>query len=353
MSFERTKGSINNLSSGQVYTDDLLDMLVCVVRDVYESQNVTNVSAMEVRDQALALKKMYNLIKMIQTIYEGNSQGIDQFGQRIREEYKTAMNLLETQHKSLEEITKDLEQQEQTLVTLQEEAQKTEVQRGHLLTVREECEKLQQRIDQLSDPALDQMAQRKTQLEAEANTRQQQADQLQQETARAQQQLDEITGQVTRLTGERDRAQEELKQQQAELKLQEVEKQRLEKDVLEMQQQLKAAREGIDRLPQMRQQIDEEYRELQVQMAALTNAVNSARSDDFLQANLYTANAGGPLTVENYPDLEVASRQIKTWEELEAWFSQLKARIDGLMQVYCDTMGAVVAKAETITVKKD
>lgn len=353
MSFERTKGSINNLSSGQVYTDDLLDMLVCVVRDVYESQNVTNVSAMEVRDQAVALKKMYNLIKMIQTVYEGNREGISQFGQQIQEQYKAAMNLLETQHKSLDEIAKDVEQQEQALVLLQEEAQKVETQRGHLLTIREECQTLEQRLEQLNDPALDQLAQRKVQLEADVKSREQQFEKLQQEIAQVQQRLEQLSEQIAQLTAGRDQAQQQLTQQQADLDKLSKEKTQLEADVLETKARLDAARTGIGQLPQMRQQINEEYRELQVQMTALTNAVNSARSDAFLQANLYTANAGGPLTVENYPDLAVASQQIKSWEELEEWFNRLKTRIDGLMQVYCDTMGAVVQKAETITVKKD
>ena len=91
MSFERTKGSITNLSGGNISADDLLDMLVCVTRDVYDENKVTNVAALQVNDQSVLLKKMYNLIKMILVIYDGNKEGVIQFSERIRNEYNQSV----------------------------------------------------------------------------------------------------------------------------------------------------------------------------------------------------------------------------------------------------------------------
>ena len=347
MSFERTKGSIMNLSAGQVFTDDLLDMLVCVVRDVYEVSNVTKA------DQSALLKKMYNLIKMIQSIYQGNKEGISQFSERIQNEYKMAMDLLATQNNIVGQIVKTTEQEEQTLTELQKVAQDVEARRGHLLSVKEDCAKLQKQIDQLNDPELDRLAEQKAALEKDLNQRQQREADLRKEIDRLLQDINEVNRQIEELEKEVEKVKKQLAERKAEEAKLTKQKAEMEADIVETRAKLESMEKGIQELPALRDKINDAYQEIQVQMTAMTNAVNSAKSDAFLETNLYAADAGGALTVDNYPDLAVAGKQVKSWEELEGWFAELEARINGLMKVYCETLGAVVKKAETITVKKD
>ena len=91
-----------------------------------------------------------------------------------------------------------------------------------------------------------------------------------------------------------------------------------------------------------------------MQMTVMLNAINSAKTDEFLTENLYAAaGADGALTVENYPDLALAGQTIHNWDELEQWFAQLQERIEGLLEVLRQTLAELVNKAQSITAKKD
>lgn len=354
MSFERTKGSIINLSGGNISADDLLDMLVCVTRDVYDENKVTSPAALPVNDQAVLLKKMYNLIKMILVIYDGNREGIARFGERIRGEYHRSVESLTVSASVLCGIMEDISREEETRAKLQEQLEAVEARRGHLLSVKEECDAIQESIDRLNDEALDEMASQKAEMEAELAQRSARAEVLSGEHAALRADLDELE---TRL-GSLNAALAAVRARHDTLKAEEAaaidEKANLEASIQNVRTQLEEARRRIGDLPAASERMNAEFQEMQIQMTVMLNALNSARSDAFLAENLYALpGAGKAFTVDNYPDLAIAGQTIRNWDEMEAWFSQLAERINGLQEVLRTMLACLVRNAENITAKKE
>lgn len=354
MSFERTKGSIINLSGGNISADDLLDMLVCVARDVYDENQVTNPAALPVKDQSILLKKMYNLIKMILVIYEGNQDGVAQFSARIRGEYSQAVERLAVNDSVLSGILEDISREEQKRGELQDLLADVQARRGHLLSVKEECDAIQERIDRLNDEALDEMVSRKAEMEAELAQRSARAEALSGEHAALRANLDALEERLGSLNSALAAVRERHEALEAEETAAIQEKAHLEARMETLRGQLEEARQRVGDLPAVTEGLDAEYREIQMQMTVMLNALNSARSDAFLEENLYALpGAGKALTVENYPDLAVAGKKISSWEELETWFAELEERIGGLLEVLRAALAAMIQKAEGITARKE
>lgn len=354
MSFERTKGSIINLSGGNISADDLLDMLVCVTRDVYDENKVTNVAALQVNDQSVLLKKMYNLIKMIRVIYDGNKDGIVQFSERIRNEYNQSVESIAMYDSTLTGIMGDISREEQKRSELQAVLADVEARRGHLLTVKEECDAIQQRIDQLNDTALDEMAAKKVTMEAELAQRTARADELAADQAQLQSQLEALEERLTALNASLDAVREQHEALNAEEASATEEKAHLEESIETVRLQLEEARQHIGDLPTISERINAEYQEIQMQMTVMMNALNSAKNDAFLAENLYALpGSSNAFTVDNYPDLAIAGKKISNWNEVETWFAELEERIDGLLEVLRTMLAVLVKKAESITAQKD
>lgn len=354
MSFERTKGSITSLSGGNISADDLLDMLVCVTRDVFDANKITNAAALRVNDQTVLLKKMYNLMKMILVIYNGNQAGITQFSEKIRANYAQAIESLTANEALLSEIEDNLSREEQTRAALREMLADVDVSRSQLLAVKEECDAIQAKLDRLNDPALDEMAVRKTAMEAELLKRQSQAEALTKDQAKLQVDLDKVDAHVTEL----ETTLTALREQQAALQAEDLalveEKSRLEESIATLRAQIEEAKQRLGDLPATRDQVDEAYQQIQMQMTVMLNALNSAKNDTFLTENLYALpGSSKAFTVDNYPDLAIAGKKIKNWDELEAWFGELEARIDGLLEVLRRMLEVLVKTSESITARTD
>lgn len=354
MSFERTKGSITSLSGGNISADDLLDMLVCVTRDVYDANKVTNPAALRVNDQTVLLKKMYNLIKMILVIYNGSKEGISQFSQKIRSDYAQAIESLTANEAMLSDIEERISREEQTRAALREMLEDVEVSRGHLQAVKEECDAIQTKIDRLSDPALDKMAAKKSAMEAELLKRQAQAAALTKDQAKLQNDLDKVNAHVAELETALTALREQHAAVQAEALTLTEEKNRLEASITTLRAQVEEAKQRLGDLPALRDQVDEEHQQIQMQMTVMLNALNSAKHDAFLTENLYALpGSSKAFTVENYPDLAIAGKKINNWDELDAWFGELEARIGGLLEVLRQMLEVLVKTSESITARTD
>ena len=73
MSFERTAGSIENLSGmDKIGLDLMFEMLVCVVQDVREYNGVANLQESGVSEPGLLIKKAYNLMQALLPIFKEN-----------------------------------------------------------------------------------------------------------------------------------------------------------------------------------------------------------------------------------------------------------------------------------------
>ena len=167
MSFEKTMGSIKNLTGEVIGADEMMEMLVCVCQVVYKQNGVKNAALLPVKNQSLLLKKMHSLMRMILSVYSGNRDGLDQFLESIRNDYEATVDKLtdcDNAVSSIEEETAKLEASRSELLSSKEAL---EERRGHLLSLNDECKAIQQRIDRLSDPALDGLPLEKERLSAE------------------------------------------------------------------------------------------------------------------------------------------------------------------------------------------
>ena len=169
MSFERTRGCIENLSGQEkIALDEMLDMLVCVTQDVLAYNNEADVRDLSVSNQSLLLKKEYNLMQMLVLIDRENRSGLAEFGKGIQERYRNYIAEIEQIEAELLEKIALAEEKEAELKSRND---KLVEERGHLLTVEEECEKLHKQIETLSDTCLDKLAEEKLQLEEELKQR--------------------------------------------------------------------------------------------------------------------------------------------------------------------------------------
>lgn len=351
MSFERTRGSITNLSGTNVSVDALLDMLVCVTRDVYENNQVTNVSAMKVEDQSAMLKKLYNLQKMLMTIYEDNRSGVSQFGERIRNDFARITGSLNENENLIEGLLGEIEQTEVKQRELRDSYQEVEKRRGHLLSVKHDCDELNRKIDELNDAKLDEMAVTRDELKKELTVRWEKAgvlkgeiDSLQDQLGKAQEKADGLKAEIRDLQ-QGIRSLENEEQENLDRKAE------LERTIEQTKLRLEEAKRQLADFPELARQITEEYEVLKAQMTVMLNAVNSAKSDEFLREHLF--GGGTIFGTGSQPDLGLASRKLSTWKEMEDWFNQLQQRIDGLLEVYRAVMAELVTQAENITEKTE
>lgn len=169
MSFERTRGCIENLSGQEkIALDEMLDMLVCVTQDVLAYNNEADVRDLPVSNQSLLLKKEYNLMQMLVLIDRENQSGLEEFGKGIQERYRNYIAEIEQTEAELAEKIALAEEKEAELKSRNDKLME---ERGHLLTVEEECETLHKQIETLSDTYLDKLAEEKVQLEEELKQR--------------------------------------------------------------------------------------------------------------------------------------------------------------------------------------
>lgn len=354
MRFERTKGSLVNLASGEISADALLDMLVRTTQDVYEANHITRASALNVADQKSLLMNLYNLSTTMLTIFQANQDAISQFPGFIQSKIRTSMEALSEKEGILADIMGEIKLEEENQEKLRAVHQEIEKRRGHLLSVKEDCISIQQRIDELSDVRLDEMAEEKKKLEAELSVRESKArelaerkTQLREALEQAQARVDAVQDQVKAV--QRDLTERDAAEQQAQMQLEEM-KARIEEITVNLAQ----IQTQLQEIPERNTRMLEDYQEAKAKQMMIRNAVNSARNDMLLPGNLFAAdkNRGGLLVLEN-SDLAIVQREFEDWNELIQWFENVDQRVNDLLEVYRSTMATMVEKAETLTSQKN
>lgn len=355
MSFIRTGRNISAVPETGYTAEQFLGILLDLVRDVYEEAGVKKASVLPVDDKKKLLTTMHSLSKILVDMYASNQDGIGEFvDEDFREEISQRANALMVQEATLASVAAEIAAEEEKQIRLNAILEEVTSRRGHLLTVKEECDAIQQRIDQLNDTALDEMAAKKVILEAELAQRTARAEELAADQAQLQSETEALEERLTALNTSLEAVREQHEALKAEEASATEEKARLEESIEAVRVQLEEAKQRIGDLPAISERINTEYQEIQMQMTVMLNALNSAKSDAFLTENLYALpGSSNAFTVENYPDLAIAGKKINSWNELEAWFAELEERIDGLLEVLRTMLSVLVKKAESITAQKD
>lgn len=164
MSFERTKGSIQNLSGTAVNASDLMEMLVCVAQDIFEQSNVKKPSLLSLGDPDVLVDNMYSMIQMILAVHSSNKARIDSL---LSAEDQSTMEALSDCNNEVQKQKENVAEVESRRNELSTARDNLERERGHLLALKDECSDLEQRIIQLKDTALDALPEKKKALSSE------------------------------------------------------------------------------------------------------------------------------------------------------------------------------------------
>lgn len=354
MRFERTKGSLMNLASGEISADALLDMLVRVTQDVYEANYVTRASALHVADQKSLLMNLHNLSTTLLTIFQSNPDAVNQFPSFIQSKIRGSMAELSEKEGILSGIMEEIRQEETNQKKLRELQQEIEKSRGHLLSVKEACIAIQQRIDELNDVHLDDMAEEKKKLETELNVRESKAQTLTEQKTQLREALDQTQNRINAVqeqvsAAQRDLTERETTERQMQMQLEEMASRMKEIAVNLEQMQIQ-----MQEIPERNTRMMEEYQEVKAKLTMIRNAINSARNDILLPGNLFNANKnGGSLSVQEITDLAIAQQKFEDWNEMIQWFAVVDQRVNDLLEVYRCTMAEMVKQAETLTSQKN
>lgn len=354
MRFERTKGSLMNLASGEISADALLDMLVRVTQDVYEANYVTRASALHVADQKSLLMNLHNLSTTLLAIFQSNPDAVNQFPTFIQSKIRNSMAELSEKEGILSGIMEEIRQEEANQKKLLELQQEIEKRRGHLLSVKEDCIAIQQRMDELNDVHLDEMAEEKKKLETELNVRESKAQTLTEQKTQLQETLNQTQARINAVQEQisavqKDLAEHETAERQAQTQLAEMESR-----MKEIAVNLEQMQTQIQEIPERNTRMLEEYQEVKAKLLVIRNAINSARNDILLPGNLFAANKnGGTLTVPEAADLAIVRQEFEDWNEMIRWFTTVDQRVNDLLEVYRFTMAEMVKQAEALTSQKD
>ena len=353
MRFERTKGSLVNLNSGEISADALLDMLVRVTQDIYEANHITRASALNVVDQKSLLMNLYNLSTTMLTIFQTNQDAVSQFPGFIQNKIRSSMEELSAREEALSGIMGEIQREEAQQEKLRIVHQKLEKSRGHLLSVKEDCILIHQRIEELNDARLDEMAFEKESLEAELASRKNKAEELADQKMLLCKDLEQMQARLNVIqeqnaSVEKELNQKETAEQQAQLKLEAMELQ-----MKEISLNLEQIQIQLQEIPERNTQMLEAYQEAKAKQTMICNAIKSARNDILLPGNLFAADTGREgLDILENTDLAVAGRKFEDWDELIQWFEEMDQRVSDLLEVYRAALAAMVKKAEMLTSQK-
>ena len=351
MSFERTKGSIANLSNGtEVSLDSLLDMLVCAAQDVMEHNRTSDLATVNVGDRGVLLKKEYNLLQMLLSIYEANKSGLSEFSASIQDKYGRLVAELNDVLSEISESKNAIEKAESKGDELQRKYDELHKTRAHLLTIGEECERIQRQIDVLSDPALDEMERKKAEMQLDLSQRKGKVEKIETEKDEIQKQLDNVALRTQELKELIEKLQTMTEQKQDEENELLREKNGLEKGIENLKAKLKEYQNWLDNFAAMEESIRNDHDEKKARITMAINAFNSVMSEEYIKSVLFHESAcANGLTIDEHPDASVVAVSIMNVDDLNKWFVAMKERIEALIDIYENALASIVKKSETIT----
>lgn len=351
MSFERTKGSIENLSGkSEISLDLMLDMLVCVSQDVLVFNGVNDAKDMAVIDQGLLLKKEYNLVRMLLSAYEANKSGISDFGSSLQDRYDQAIKELEKVLAEISGLIAEIDKEEAKKAELAEKHKKLNDERAHVLHLKDECDDLQKKIEILSDPKLDEMASIKDSLQEELDERKLKHQELCEQQTSIQSAINDFKERILNLNNLITELQNQTKSLKEDEDLKLREKSALEQEIENRKRGLIEYQKWIADYPAMHEELTNNYEEHNARFTVMLNACNSVKSDEFIMKTLFRIpGTEDALSIDNYPDFNVVDSKITNINELAQWFDAVGKRIKGLLDVYGKMLESLVKQAESIT----
>ena len=355
MSFERTAGSIANLSGVEkIGLDSMLEMIVCVIQDVREHNGVVNLQELGVSEPDLFIKKAYNLMQALLPICKGNQEGLSELSSIWQERYKQAVADLDDIMLEFSGVAADMEKTEALHLELEKKQIMLREEKAHLINVVGECEKFREEIAALSDVKLEEMAAEREQLEEVVRIRREKKEEIVKGKEALQKELNTVESEFGNLNTSVESMKKTIASLIEQKDIASKEAHIFEKEIEALKKKLEDYKVWTTKFPEMRDVINEQIAELDSRYAILVNVWNSAKSDDFLMETLYKIpNSETKLVIGSYPDLNVAGGKLSDVTELTSWFEGIHGRINGLLALHEQMIKCLATQAEQITANSE
>lgn len=354
MSFETTRANISNIEKmSSISSNDMLAVLEDVYKDVLKHNGVENIEDILPSDVDKLLLKEYALLNVLLPIYNCQIDEVIKKPEVIRNRYIKIAEEAESVLSEIVLIKEDIKNTQKEKEELKEKKTELDAERATLIRLKEDCEKLQEQIRILEDTSLEQLPHEKEKLEQLLNEKQKEEETLINQKKQVENKLEEVTLKINTLVKTIDELKEAIVSTgDRENKLSE-EKLNKENEWKDMHQKVDEYEQWLKEFPARSKELESRYKEQQAEFTVMQNAWKCALADDFLMETLYKLpHTSNNFSVENYPDLGIMKSALANTKELQDWFSEVSARINGLLTIYAKMIKCIVEQGELITAEK-
>ena len=322
MSFERTKNYLKYIENSQaVDLNTLLGLFYNAILDTNKLNGINDIQDAEAGNTDNLILNMMRLSNLIVNIPPKHNIDFSKIDKERKIRFDSALKECRKTDNEITEVSKKIEETEKMEKELSQKHEALEKKRGHLLGVEEECRELQNKIDKLNDPYLDDLNKKKKALQSEAAKRQKLAVNRSNVVDEKQKEIDELNERIKRL--EKEYEKKEAKKQQLENRIES-----LNKDIKDFDEWIK-----------INKKIPNEIKEQQARFINFENACNSLICDSILKNNI-------DITCLSNQDNEVFPASIKSMEDLINFFYDISKRTQALSSVYETAFKAVQKETE-------
>lgn len=203
MSFDRTIAGIDSIKQrSSISVDELYDIIVCVLEDVYEIGGVEGISQLPINNEELYARKMNRIASALSNSFEENREALQTLRENLKERCNSHNEAILSIQSELAAVSSDILKANEIKEELERQQRKLNEERGYLLTIADENERLKKEIERLSDPALDKMSEENRALKGEAEERQRKETELQAEKGKLVTLVDGIVDRISKLNSE-------------------------------------------------------------------------------------------------------------------------------------------------------
>ncbi len=363
MSFTGTEGSIKNLSSNpKISMEDLFEMLLVVTADVMDHNKAEDIDGVEVIDSHRFVLNSLALGEMFAEALNYNKNLIANESNTAQEKYREYLNKFNELVQESKAVSNEIIKAQSKQKELAQKKEELEEERGPLVKISEECNRIQNRIDFLSDSALDNVEKTRDQLQYELQKRQLKFEALEKAEKQTKDQLNTIQSDFDKVNKDILTLNQNISRLTEEKRTKEEEKNGLELGLQNLKDKIAKLDEWLKEYPEHSKMISvecqakcDEQKAKKAEIAALFNAFTSSFNDEFLKTSLYkNPESLAELSIDNYPDLKLGDLNLKkvkigSFEELKSCINSIASRVDGLITVLEQALTKVVEESQKLT----
>lgn len=357
MSFDRIRTNFEvceKEENNYIYCENLFGMINDIIADVLDYNQADIVKDIKVGDKSLLLKNTYRLLNILLSVYNENCTNLSEEASKQKGKISRIISDIETVEKELSNIQAIVDEKECANEELTRKYQLLENERGHLLKAQQQADELKERIAAITNSKLDEIEAELQKLENDYAQRKEKEQTLLARRNETLNSLNDISTKIADLESNISSINEQIQSAEATKENLIYNKEELEISLTEIKKEIADIRTWIENFPAVKETIEKEYTEEKANETVLINAFTSALSERFIRESLFkVAGASTQLSVDNYPDFNVITTSIESFDDLNTWFNSINERISGLLRVLEKALASLTKKAYELTAKID